>query len=303
VMRESKGALRDRHAPFETEAEWLRRDENRELLVAAYLDEPRTEAVQRFRQSAEFQAVLDAARRAGISKGRVLEIGSGSGVAAAAWHSAGYDVTVVEPNPGHDAGSAAVKLLAGESGIDLRIIEGWAEALPLRNQVMGLVYFRASLHHTADLDLACNEAFRVLNPGGLLMATREHVVSSERDLPAFFRNHPTHWLTNCEMAYTVRRYLGCLQSAGFEVVSALGPLDSPINFGPLNPEEVALLPKKLAIRRLGPVAGALIGSTSLWRGLWRHRQLRAAGRLFSFVARRPGSGGCDAQRSGGNYGG
>ena len=38
-----------------------------------------------------------------------------------------------------------------------------------------VVFARAVLHHTRDLELACREMFRVLRPGGIFVAAREHV--------------------------------------------------------------------------------------------------------------------------------
>jgi len=88
------------------------------------------------------------------------------------------------------------------------------------------------LHHMRDLELACSEMYRVLRPGGVFMATREHVISRESDLGQFLDQHPLHHLYGGEHAFILGRYVSALKAAGFQHLDILPPLKSAINLFP-----------------------------------------------------------------------
>jgi hypothetical protein len=141
-----------------------------------------------------------------------------------------------------------------------------------------------------DLNQGCTEMFRVLRPGGLLLAVREHVISREDDLPHFLAQHPLHHLYGGEHAYLLSRYIGALQDAGFSAVEILAPLQSPINLFPhtidtLRTSVVDRLTQKLPA---GPFWRVALASTRLFRALLAvaSRFDRRPGRLYSFICRK-----------------
>ena len=88
------------------------------------------------------------------------------------------------------------------------------------------------LHHTRDLGAACKELFRVLKPGGRLIAIREHVISRPEDLERFFEVHPLHRLYGGENAFLLSQYMDAINGANFDVRHVLSPLESPMNLAP-----------------------------------------------------------------------
>jgi ubiquinone/menaquinone biosynthesis C-methylase UbiE len=64
------------------------------------------------------------------------------------------------------------RLLTQHSARAVRYAEGSAEALPLPDSSVSVVWSIGSVHHWADLDAALQEARRVLTPGGRLVAIK-----------------------------------------------------------------------------------------------------------------------------------
>ena len=232
----------------------LSQPEHAELCRACYYDRPPLAAAERFHASEEWAALRKLMPRREPGRDAALDVGAGMGVAAYALARDGWATTALEP----DAST--------------------------------LVHARQVLHHARELPRFCSELFRVLRPGGRLLATREHVVSSPAQLPAFLANHALHRYYGGEHAYTLDQYLTALRGAGFIVHTVLGPLQSVINYAPFTE---ATLVDAIADR-----ARRLPGGASLARVLlappWRRAMLaalspldRRPGRLFTFVADKP----------------
>lgn len=269
---------------WEQAVESLRRDPAQAGLVrACYYDDPLVEAVRRFAASEEWtalQAWLPA-------RGRVLELGAGRGIASWAFAKAGWQVTALEPDPSEVVGAGAIRALSFESGVSIEVVENWGETLPFDDSFFDLVYGRAVFHHARDLEAFCKEARRVLRPGGRLILTREHVLSSENDLPRFLDQHPLHHLYGGEAAYTLVRYLAALEAGGFKVIRSYGPKSSPVNYYPETRRAVETALRERRRRRIGPWRSLFFPASG--RALareairWEDR-LNAPGRLYSFVA-------------------
>jgi SAM-dependent methyltransferase len=185
-----------------------------------------------------------------------------------------------------------VRLLAHESRLPIEVTQEFSERLPFDDAHFDLVFARAVLHHTRDLHAACAEFFRVLKPGGRLLAVREHVISREEDLDAFLQVHPLHHLYGGENAFQIGQYGDAIRAAGFRIELTLGPLESPINYAPqtlktLQSEIASRATRKLPIVR--DLARTVLGLPGVWRMLLPSltRIDHRPGRLYSFVATRP----------------
>jgi SAM-dependent methyltransferase len=215
---------------WEQAVQWLRGQlDQQDLVRGAYQDDPLIVAAQRYRESPEWQAIRP---WLGVTGGLALDIGAGRGIASYALALEGFQVTAIEPDPSGIVGAGAIRALAEEAQLSINVMQAYSEQLPLPSAEVDLVFARAALHHAADLNAACREFYRVLRPGGRLVAVREHVISRRSDLPRFLAAHPLHKLYGGENAYLLREYRSALHSAGFTILSQLSPLGSPINFAP-----------------------------------------------------------------------
>jgi SAM-dependent methyltransferase len=272
---------------WEDAVSWLRRQPGMAQLVReCYYDDPPLEAAQRYFASEEWQAV-----RALLSgrRGLALDIGAGRGIASYALARDGFEVVALEPDPSELVGAGAIRALARESGLPIGVVESTSEHLPFASATFDVVFARAALHHTRDLAAACAEFFRVLKPGGLLVAIREHVISRRADLPRFLEQHPLHRLYGGENALLLSQYRAALGGAGFHRLAVLTPWSSPINYAP---RTLAELKDELALRmttplpRLRRLVRAGLGVGAFWRVLSAllERIDHRPGRLYSFVA-------------------
>ncbi|MEM1361410.1 MAG: class I SAM-dependent methyltransferase [Pseudomonadota bacterium] len=99
-----------------------------------------------------------------LSNRDVVDIGAGNGANSSAMAGQGARVTGIEVSP------EAVARAVDAQGDKIRMLEGRAEALPLKDDSQDLATFFFSLHHVpADVhDQAFEEVSRVLRPQGRL---------------------------------------------------------------------------------------------------------------------------------------
>jgi ubiquinone/menaquinone biosynthesis C-methylase UbiE len=114
-----------------------------------------------------------------------VDVGCGPGTAVRQAAQLGASVVGVDP--------AAVMLrvarLLTRSSDRVRFAYGRAEALPLPDASVSVVWSIATVHHWADLDAGLCEARRVLRPGGRLVAI-------ERRIRPDSRGHASHGWTD-----------------------------------------------------------------------------------------------------------
>jgi len=118
------------------------------------------------------RAALGAWRRrlAARARGRVLEVGSGTG-SQLRWYPAGAAVTALEPDPGM---AARARRAAARAAAPVTVVEGVAEHLPFAAASFDAAVSSFSFCTVADPQAALAELRRVLIPGGRLLML-EHV--------------------------------------------------------------------------------------------------------------------------------
>lgn len=272
---------------------WLRsQPEQRELVRACYYDDPLLEAAKRFEASEEWQAVREILPR---GTGRALDLGAGRGISSYALAKAGWHVDALEPDASSIVGRGAIEEVARASVLPIQPLEGFAEKIPVADEVYDLVYGRQVMHHAHSLPTMCNEIFRVLKPGGTFIGTREHVISRKEDLPVFLANHSLHHLYGGENAFLLKEYLSAVRRAGLKIECIFGQFDTPINYFPLTKMQWLDEIQYPLAKWLGrPITRVLLSDSFPWseyvNGKLSSRASRrdqTPGRLYSFIAVKP----------------
>ena len=259
---------------------WLKgQPDQQELVRACFYDDPLDAAAERYHASTEWLEVQ------GLLRGRptraVLDLGAGRGISSYALARDGWQVTALEPDPSEVVGAGAIRNLAAEKGLSIRVVESWGETLPFPDNNFDLVYARQALHHARDLDLLCREIARVLKPGGMLLATREHVISRIEDLPAFLEGHPLHRLYGGENAFTLERYRQAITGSGIRLTKVLATYASNINLYPASDADVkAKVERKLKMSIPRDVFGKIVVPLLNFAN-------REPGRLYTFIGCKP----------------
>lgn len=279
---------------WEQAVQWLRdKPDQQELVRACYYDDPLLEAAERFWQSLEWKSIEVLLPPA--HGGRALDLGAGRGISSYALAKEGWRVSALEPDPSTLVGSGAIQALARDSGLQIEVVTEFSEKLPFADGSFELVNCRQVLHHARDLPQTCREVFRVLKPGGHMIATREHVISKPEDLQVFLKSHPLHHLYGGENAFLLSEYTGAIVGAGLQLNKVIAPFDSPINYFPMTEAQwVAICTTPIAKRLgqgfteklfsrkhgLGELLVPLLAKVVNWRN-------KSPGRLYSFVAEKP----------------
>ncbi len=272
--------------------EWLRQQPDQaDLVRACYFDDPLLQACERFAQSGEWRETV---RYLPTQKGHALDIGAGRGISSYALAKEGWQVTALEPDPSAFVGAEAIRQVARETQLPIEVVVEWGESLPFTDNTFNAVYARQVLHHARDLTQLCAEIGRVLKPGGVFIATREHVISQPQDLPLFLERHALHHLYGGENAFLLKEYLGAIRGAGLSMKHIWGPWQSEINYFPTLPIQQKMRITALPKRLIGQTLTALLTSESQ---PWGKPMLSAlaylatirdhsAGRFYSFVAQK-----------------
>lgn len=138
----------------------------------------RAAAVEERRGGAEYRRRLLAGLR-----GRVLEVGPGSGVSFAYYPPEVDEVVAVEPEPNLRALAAEA---ARDAPVPVRVVEGHADDLPADDASVDAAVVAGVLCSVPDQPRALGELRRVLRPGGELRFY-EHVAARAPRLAALQR--------------------------------------------------------------------------------------------------------------------
>jgi ubiquinone/menaquinone biosynthesis C-methylase UbiE len=103
------------------------------------------------------------ADRQAVQNKVLIDIGCGSGMSGAMFGYRGAHYIGID-HSGY-AASCALRHIRGV-GADGFTLQGNAEALPIRDNSVDVVYSNGVLHHTPNFLTAMDEAYRVLKPGG-----------------------------------------------------------------------------------------------------------------------------------------
>lgn len=94
---------------------------------------------------------------------RVLDVGAAQGVSVICFTRQGFEAEGVEPwEPAIEVG----RELARRTGVETRIVHGFAEALPFAPETFDFVQAYSVMEHVDDPQKVFSEAHRVLKPGG-----------------------------------------------------------------------------------------------------------------------------------------
>ena len=258
-----------------------------DLVRDAYLGLDVADSARRFQESGEFAEVrrILGSRLKGAT---VLDLGAGCGIASHAFAASGAArVIAVDPDPSDEVGRGAMARLAG--GFGFEILDGFGEAIPLADSSVDIVYCRQVLHHARNLPQVLRECARVVKPGGIVLACREHVVDDDAQLRRFLADHPINRLAGGENAHALATYLAAITGAGFRIDTVYGPWRSVINAFPAvrSQAELEAVPEARRVRRfgrLGRLAARVPGVRAL---IWRRIDRPVPGRMYSFLAHRP----------------
>jgi len=285
--------MTDNFISWEQAVVWLRQQpEQLELVCSCYYDDPLFAAAKRFAASIEWLATVKLLPH---MPGRALDFGAGRGISSYALAAAGWQVTALEPDSSDLVGTGAINALAKESQLPITVANGYAEEMEFDNNSFDLVYTREVLHHARDLNSMMCEAARVLKPGGMFFACREHVISNKLDLQVFKENHALHHLYGGEYAFLLGEYLAAIHTSGLKVKRIYGNYETAINYFPLSEDRLCEIISSPVRKLVGSrLTDFLFNSQAPWfdklvelMAALRTRFDDTPGRLYTFVAIKP----------------
>jgi len=281
--------MSDKLLTWEEAVQWLREQPDKQELVRhCYYDDPLLIVAERFNASEEWQALKALVGQHIPSK--VLDLGAGRGISSYAFAKAGCSVVALEPDPSCLVGAGAIQSLFEKSGLAIEIVQEYGESLPFQDETFDIVYGRAVLHHARNLPMLCKEVGRVLKRGGILIATREHVISKKEDLQIFLNNHALHFLYGGENAYLLDEYTQAIREAGLRLQQSIEPMESVINYAPMTRSQFQMMTSAALAHFVGQRFSHTIASYQAiqhFYGRYISRKSETPGRHYAFLAVKP----------------
>ena len=276
---------------YDKAVKWvLEQPELQQVMWNTYVTYDTQNDARRFSESGEFKETLRILSRLGRGPHKnywLLDAGSGNGVASYAFAKAGYDVVSVDSCPGEIAGTEAAKKLNGLDGANFEVSPTDIRNLAASAEQFDVIYGRQFFHHVRDLNGVVTYLAKLLKPGGILCAVREHVVRNEKLREEFLANHPLHHITQSEGAYYLKEYRGAIRWAGLAVLIELYPFASVINTRTTDMDGIWQKVEDRFPDSLCRIIKGKRDSALLWRLIAWHLSHRTA-QLYSFFAKRRG---------------
>jgi len=143
---------------------------------------------------------------------KVLEVGCGMGIDLLQFARGGAEVYGVDLT---EKGISLAKQRLSSAGSRASLCVGDAEDLPFRAGYFDLVYAWGVLHHTPEPERAIREIYRVLKPGGRLIAMlyHRHSLVALQTWLYYGLGHGRPWLSPSQII------AGRMESPGTKVVS------------------------------------------------------------------------------------
>jgi SAM-dependent methyltransferase len=275
---------------WEDAVEWLRaQPTQQEFVRQCYYDDPVIVAAARFCASEEWAAICELL--ADALPGKVLELGAGRGIVSYAFACIGCEVTALEPDASKLVGQGAIAELSAHSPRPIEILAEWGERIPAADASYDIVFCRCVLHHARNLPQLCQEVFRVLKPGGVFLAEREHVIDKREDLQEFLDKHPLHHLYGGENAFLLAEYQQAITQAGLKLKRSIPPFHHLINFvPPMSNQRLDTMTREALAKLLPQSLANSLGRYQWMRNLYARSlswRCRVPGRFYSFLAYKP----------------
>ncbi len=149
------------------------------------------------------------------ARGRVIEVGAGTGVNVDLYGPTIEDLTLVEPDP-HMAARLRARLEGGGGGLPKHLVEAPAEALPFDDDTFDTAVATLVLCTIPYPDAAIGELARVLKPGGRLLFI-EHVRADDADRARWQDRLEKPWRFMADGCYCNRDTEAGLRASSFEI--------------------------------------------------------------------------------------
>jgi len=209
-----------------------------------------------------------------VDRGRLLDIGAGTGIFLDVARAAGYEVVGVEASAG------AVRTAKERFGLD--IVQGLFEDLSFAPESFDVVYAWHVIEHVLDLDAFLSSIHRMLRPGGVLYVGTEsyqHLHSRALRASLLSRGKVPQFQTASEhtFVFSPDSLRDCQTRRGFEVVRVVAY------------DEVGLADRVRGVERIDGPRGMM--HRTLRRVAARVDPLLGWGPYLRSVALRPSAGG------------
>ena len=113
---------------WEQAVKWLRQQPSyRDLVTAAYYDDPLVDAAERYRNSNEWATIRSLLPNV---KHTALDVGAGRGIASYALAHEGFQVSALEPDASELVGASAIRSLAKMQDLPITVAQEFSEQLP-----------------------------------------------------------------------------------------------------------------------------------------------------------------------------
>lgn len=170
------------------------------------------------------------------ARGRVLELGAGTGLNLDHYPESIEGLTMVEPDP-HMTKQLREKLAQSGRSAEISVVEAPGEDLPFADASFDTVAVTLVLCTVPDPDATLAEIKRVLAPGGQLLFL-EHVRSREDGLAKWQDRLESPWRFLADGCHCNRDTVAAIDAAGFELgqieegeLQKLPPLVRPLVTG------------------------------------------------------------------------